>query len=220
MPQSHEDASNAPSNYPLIFSCIGLLTLGFLSPASFYLSIRELRKSQVNARSILAVVLSGIGLLMLFVAAALLLVFAMGLKNYQNAVTASASASDDFQITIIGQQHFWTSVSPGLDGVIGTADDISLRNQIVIPEQTEVYLSIQSNDVIHGLFIPAARFKKDAVPGRNNRGVIDPLAIGQYDFFCTEYCGQDHSQMVGTLDVVSEKDYQAMMVQPADSTTP
>lgn len=215
------DASQARSrNAALVCSCIGLLTFGLISPVGLFLGIRDLRQPPPHTRATVAIVLSGLGIVNLFVVAALLVIFAMGFRNYQQAAAASSPKPGELQIAVFGQKHYWTSISPGKDGVLGTADDIQLQNEIVIPEQTRVYISINSNDVIHGLFIPVAQFKKDAVPGRDNSGVINPMALGQYDFFCTEYCGQGHSQMTGTLHVVSDHDYQARMSQPAASVSP
>ena len=70
-----------------------------------------------------------------------------------------------------------------------------------------VELSLRSQDVIHSLFIPTMRVKKDVVPGRFNTMFFEPNKIGSYDLYCTEYCGDNHSQMVSRVHVVSQADY-------------
>ena len=53
-----------------------------------------------------------------------------------------------------------------------------------------------SQDVIHGLWIPALRVKKDVVPGRYTSMWFQADNVGTYDLLCTQYCGDDHSNML------------------------
>jgi cytochrome c oxidase subunit 2 len=39
-----------------------------------------------------------------------------------------------------------------------------------------------------------------------------------YNLFCTEYCGQNHSQMVARIAVLSEDDYQAWLTKQLDTS--
>jgi cytochrome c oxidase subunit 2 len=59
-----------------------------------------------------------------------------------------------------------------------------------------VELVLESDDVIHSIYIPEFRIKKDAVPGRYNRVWFKPTEVGTYPVYCTEYCGTQHSSMV------------------------
>ena len=75
--------------------------------------------------------------------------------------------------------------------------------ELHVPDDRPVRLTLASQDVIHSLFIPAFRIKKDAVPGRYNITwfqVKDPPPVredGQryFDLYCAEYCGTKHSLM-------------------------
>jgi len=60
---------------------------------------------------------------------------------------------------------------------------------------------LESQDVIHALFIPAFRVKKDVVPGRYNRMWFQATKAGTYDIFCADYCGIGHSIMHSTAVV-------------------
>ena len=56
-------------------------------------------------------------------------------------------------------------------------------------------LIMQSNDVLHSMYIPAFRQKMDIVPGRYTYAYMVPNKTGQYRLSCTEYCGREHSRM-------------------------
>ncbi|WP_425396434.1 cytochrome c oxidase subunit II [Aeoliella sp.] len=72
-----------------------------------------------------------------------------------------------------------------------------------LPPNQPVRLVQQSADVIHSLYIPAFRTKQDCVPGRYTYQWFEANKPGQYDVFCAEYCGLDHSNM-NTFAVVHE----------------
>jgi len=68
---------------------------------------------------------------------------------------------------------------------------------LYIPAQKPVELALNSMDVIHSLYIPAFRVKKDVVPGKlKNKLWFIAEEPGSYDIFCAEYCGQRHSYML------------------------
>ncbi|KAA3655708.1 MAG: cytochrome c oxidase subunit II, partial [Calditrichaeota bacterium] len=57
-------------------------------------------------------------------------------------------------------------------------------------------------DVIHSFYIPAFRVKQDAVPGRDTFLWFNASENGTYDILCTEYCGDRHSYMLSTVEVL------------------
>jgi cytochrome c oxidase subunit 2 len=65
--------------------------------------------------------------------------------------------------------------------------------------------------VLHDLFIPAFRVKADAVPGRYSAIWFEATKVGEYHLFCAEYCGTNHSGMIGTVFVMEPDDYQAWL---------
>ncbi|OGW27058.1 MAG: cytochrome c oxidase subunit II [Nitrospirae bacterium GWC2_57_13] len=78
-----------------------------------------------------------------------------------------------------------------------------------VPAGRPVKLIITSEDVLHGLFIPAFRVKEDAVPGMETYLWFLPHEPGSYDLFCTEYCGVGHSAMITKVEVMPEKAFAA-----------
>ena len=81
--------------------------------------------------------------------------------------------------------------------------------ELRVPLGRPVKLLITSDDVLHSLFIPAFRIKEDAVPGRESFLWFLPERAGEYDLFCSEYCGVKHSSMVSKVIVLAAEDFQA-----------
>ena len=81
-------------------------------------------------------------------------------------------------------------------------------NELHIPAGRPIKITISSEDVLHGLFFPAFRTKMDAIPGRYTELWFDAQTPGQYHIFCTEYCGTNHSGMIGTVTVMEPANYQ------------
>jgi cytochrome c oxidase subunit 2 len=78
---------------------------------------------------------------------------------------------------------------------------------LVIPVNTPVKIKLVSLDVIHSLFIPAFRVKSDMVPGREKMMWFLPQREGEYDLYCAEYCGLQHSYMQANVKVLSKEKY-------------
>jgi cytochrome c oxidase subunit 2 len=80
-------------------------------------------------------------------------------------------------------------------------------NELHVPINRPVKLTMASQDVIHSLFIPALRLKQDVVPGRYTSLWFTADKAGTYPIRCSQFCGTDHSLMGGSLYVLSAKDY-------------
>ena len=106
---------------------------------------------------------------------------------------------DALQIEVIGQQFSWIFVYD---------NDKETENNLVVPLGRAIKLNISSSDVIHSFFVPAFHIKVDAVKGLKTYAWFYADKEGEYDVLCTEYCGTDHSAMVGVLKIVPEKEYQ------------
>ncbi len=81
--------------------------------------------------------------------------------------------------------------------------------ELKVPLGKPVKLLITSLDVLHSLFIPVYRIKEDAVPGRETYLWFLPDKEGEYDLFCSEYCGVQHSSMISKVIVIGEDDFHA-----------
>ena len=79
--------------------------------------------------------------------------------------------------------------------------------EIVVPVNRPVKMVMKSRDVLHSFFVPAMRVKMDVIPGRYTYVSFKPIKTGEYNVFCTEYCGKDHWNMLAKLKVVSNAEY-------------
>ena len=70
-----------------------------------------------------------------------------------------------------------------------------------------IQLTMISQDVFHSFSIPAFRVKREAIPGRYTTVWFEATVPGTYHLFCTQYCGTNHSQMIGEVVVMTPEDF-------------
>ena len=80
-------------------------------------------------------------------------------------------------------------------------------NELHVPLNRPVVLVLASQDVIHSFFVPAFRLKQDVVPGRYTRLWFTASKLGEYRILCSEFCGSQHSAMLGRVVVMRDADY-------------
>ena len=102
------------------------------------------------------------------------------------------------EIFVVGKQWMWHMQHPEGPREI---------NELHVPVGVPVKLTMTSEDVIHDFSIPAFRIKKDVLPGRYSSIWFQATKIGTYHFFCAQYCGADHSGMIGWVYVMTPTDY-------------
>lgn len=93
-------------------------------------------------------------------------------------------------------------------------------NDLHIPVNKPIRIVMTSEDVLHDYYIPAFRVKKDVVPGRYTDLWFEATQTGEFHLFCAEYCGTEHSLMVGTVYVMDQDDYDAWLIATAEEETP
>jgi cytochrome c oxidase subunit II len=128
-----------------------------------------------------------------------LVIFFWGAKVY--FVMANAPA-ETLNIYVVGKQWMWK--------VQHTTGQREI-NQLHVPVGRPVKLIMTSEDVIHDFSIPAMRVKADVIPGRFVQMWFEPTKPGTYRIFCAEYCGTDHSDMVGQVIVMEPNAYQTWL---------
>jgi cytochrome c oxidase subunit II len=90
-------------------------------------------------------------------------------------------------------------------------DGQSEINTLHVPKGRPVKITFTSEDVLHSLYMPAFRVKADAIPGRYSAIWFTATKAGEYHLFCAEYCGTQHSGMIGTVTVMEPAEYQAWL---------
>src|SRR5262249_32363917 len=98
----------------------------------------------------------------------------------------------------VGKQWMWKFQHPGGQREI---------NALHVPTRRPVRVTLISQDVIHDFSVPAFRVKNDVLPNRNTYVWFTPTQVGTYRFFCSQYCGTNHSGMIGEVTVMSPQDY-------------
>lgn len=91
-------------------------------------------------------------------------------------------------------------------------------NTLHVPLGRDVKMIMSSQDVIHSFFVPAFRIKADVLPGRYTSVWFHPTKIGTYHLFCAEYCGTQHSGMIGEVVVMDPSAYQAWLTANGGTT--
>ncbi len=117
------------------------------------------------------------------------------------------------EIRAVAKQFRWRFVYPGPDQRFGTDDDRSLDSELHLPSGTNVRVVLQSEDVIHSFFVPAARLKQDVLPGRQTSVSLRLEREGRFEIACAELCGFAHYTMRGFLIVHSPQDYREWQAQ-------
>jgi len=84
-------------------------------------------------------------------------------------------------------------------------------NELHVPVGRDVKMIMTSQDVIHSFYVPAFRIKQDVLPGRYTTAWFRATRPGTYHLFCAEYCGTQHSGMIGQVVVMEPAQYQAWL---------
>ena len=124
-----------------------------------------------------------------------LVMFVWGALIYFRVYTPPANAMN---IYVVGKQWMWKAEHPGGQHEI---------NSLHVPINQPVQLTIISQDVFHSFSIPAFRVKREAIPGRYTSVWFEATTPGTYHLFCTQYCGTEHSHMIGDVVVMTPDDY-------------
>ncbi|HEX8834808.1 MAG TPA: cytochrome c oxidase subunit II [Abditibacteriaceae bacterium] len=123
-------------------------------------------------------------------------IFAWGAIVYFGNARVPEGATEMF---VVGKQWMWKVQQPN-----GRWE----QNELHVPVGRPIKLTMTSEDVIHDFFIPAFRIKHDVLPGRYTQMWFTATTPGRYHLYCAEYCGTDHSAMVGSVVVMEPADYE------------
>lgn len=80
-------------------------------------------------------------------------------------------------------------------------------NELHVPAGQKIKLIMTSEDTIHDFFVPAFRIKADVLPGKYTTQWFEATKPGTYHLFCAEYCGMNHSGMIGSVVVMQPSEF-------------
>jgi len=137
-----------------------------------------------------------------------MVMFAWGAKVFFQLYRAPAGA---MEVYVVGKQWMWK---------VQHMDGHREINELHVPIGRPVKLIMGSEDVLHSYFIPAFRVKADVIPGRYNMLWFNASKPGRYHLFCAEYCGTNHSGMIGSIIAMEPTEFQAWLAGGTPSDTP
>lgn len=184
--------SDALYFFLLLITIIGLTLVGTLI---FGFAIRYRRQrnpvaTQVEGSTLLEATWTIIPL------ALFLITFVWGALLYFRIYNPPTNAMN---IYVVGKQWMWKAEHEGGQHEI---------NALHVPIGRPVQLTMISQDVFHSFSVPDFRIKREVIPGRYTTVWFQATTPGSYHLFCTQYCGTNHSQMIGEVTAMTPDDYQ------------
>lgn len=128
----------------------------------------------------------------------LILVLAMFFYGYEGFKEMRNIPPNAMLVKVTGKMWFWHFEYENKK----TSDTL-----LVLPQGKDVRFDLMSADVNHSFYVPAFRTKEDCIPGRTNHMWFHTTNVGVFDIECAEYCGLNHSYMLGKVMVVPEKEF-------------
>ena len=178
------------------------------------------------------------------------LLFGFAFPIWASRVNDVPVGTEVVQIRVVGQQFAWNFHYPGPDGVFGKTsvnlvdeaenpigldrndsfakDDIFTVNQLHIPVNTPINVSLSTKDVIHNFKLPELRVSQDAIPGMEIpvwfeatmtsedflKTTIGTKREGKgFEIACAQLCGLGHYRMVGYMTVHNDEGYSAWLTK-------
>ena len=111
--------------------------------------------------------------------------------------------SDPLEVVAMGHQWWWEFRYPD-EGIV-------TANELFIPTDRPIRITLQSQDVIHSFWVPQAAGKKDTVPGNTNVMWLQIDEPGNYSGQCAEFCGVAHARMRFRVIAEEEADFNTWM---------
>jgi cytochrome c oxidase subunit 2 len=131
----------------------------------------------------------------------------------ESRITA-VTDNQDLTVNVVGYQWNWGFNY--LDQGVYETGTPQQRATLYLPVDQKARFVLTSPDVIHSFWVPDFLFKMDVIPGRANQFELTPDKEGSYAGRCAELCGTYHSQMLFTVKVVSQSEFDAHMQQLRD----
>jgi cytochrome c oxidase subunit II len=174
---------------------VSLILLVGITITIIYFAIRYRRRSDddttplITHNSKLEITWSVIPLILVMI------VFGWGYSGY---LTLTNAPDDAYEIRVIGKSWLWE---------FHYQDGQTSVNELHVPENRPVKLIMSSDDVLHSFYVPDFRVKMDVIPNRYTSVWFEATEPGESVIYCAEYCGTAHSQMLATVHVHTQDDF-------------
>lgn len=201
-PLKPEAASEHANSYDALFFTISALTAIFTIGTAamiIFFALRYKAGNKVDRRN--AISHSAI-LEALMLGIPLVLGLAIYFWSAKNFVHARTMPKDAMEIFVIGKRWMWH---------VQHMNGIRENNELHVPVGQPVKLTMISQDVVHAFYIPEFRAQFHVVPGRYTQLHFTPTKPGTYRLLCAMHCGTQHSEMVGFVHVMEQKEFSEWM---------
>ncbi|MBA4250209.1 MAG: cytochrome c oxidase subunit II [Chlorobiaceae bacterium] len=176
---------------------ISFILLVFITGLMIYFVIKYSRKNNPKAENIHG----NLKLEIFWTVVPVFLVMGMFYFGWVGYADLQNPPPESMKVKVVGQMWKWY-----FDYENGVRTDT-----LFVPINKPVKVEVTSIDVNHSFFVPAFRFKKDAIPNRINTAWFKPEELGSFDVACAEYCGLKHAYMYTEVVVMTEADFLAKM---------
>ena len=135
-------------------------------------------------------------------------IFGWGARVYFEQYSPPQNA---IEIYVVGKQWMWKiQHSTGQREI----------NELHVPVGRKIKLIMTTEDVIHDFYVPSFRIKMDVVPGKYTNIWFEATKTGSYRLFCAEYCGTNHSGMIGHVVVMEPREFDNWLSGNTANQTP
>jgi len=144
------------------------------------------------------------------VAVTVITLFVLMITSFRagRAVNSLGEKPPDLSIKVTGHQWWW-EVEYQDDG--NPSNNVTTANELHVPIGRTVKIMLQSNDVIHSLWMPNLHGKKDLVPIYPTTFYFEADRPGNYWGQCAEFCGYEHAKMRIAITAESPEDFQTWL---------
>lgn len=210
-PIGPEQASEHAVKYDLLFGTITLLTIVFtilVFGMVLVLAIRYRKSNAVNRKNPLH---HHTGLELTWTILPLILALWIFVWSAKQFIEVRTMPKDAKEVFVIGKQWMWH---------FQHADGTRENNELHVPVGQPIKLTMISQDVIHAMYLPEMRAQYHVVPGRYTDLSFTPTKPGEYLILCAMHCGTQHSEMVGKLVVLNQREYSEWLERDGDRFKP
>jgi cytochrome c oxidase subunit II len=124
---------------------------------------------------------------------------------FTDRALARLPLKDAVNIEVVAHQWWWTVKY--VDGSVN--ETFETANEIHVPVGRPVVVKLNSDDVIHSLWIPSLAGKRDLIPGRTATMTFRADKPGLYRGQCAEFCGFQHAFMAFDVHAHAPAEYDA-----------
>jgi cytochrome c oxidase subunit 2 len=153
-------------------------------------------------------------------ASVLLLLVLLAASVFTDRALARLPLKDAINIEVTAHQWWWTVRYVG--GPL--SENFETANEIHVPVGRPVIVKLNSDDVIHSLWVPSLAGKRDLIPGRTATLAFQADKPGLYRGQCAEFCGFQHAFMAFEVHAHEPAEYETwrkqQLASPPESADP